>query len=89
MALGAPSAAVLGLVVRDGLSLALAGAATGVAGALALSRLLRAVLHDVSPTDPAAFAGAVVVLLAAAAAATLLPALRAARVDPVSTLRET
>jgi ABC-type antimicrobial peptide transport system permease subunit len=77
------------MVVRDGLRLALAGAGIGLAGAVALSRLLRGVLHDVSATDPATLAGAAVLLVAVAAAASLVPALRAARVDPVSTLRET
>ena len=57
-------------------------------GALALSRLLRGVLHEVSPTDPLTFAVAVLVLLAVAASASFFPALRASRVDPVTTLRE-
>lgn len=88
MALGARSGSVLVLVVRDGLRLGSAGAAIGLGGALALSRLLRAVLHDVSPTDPLTFAVAALVLLAVAAFASFFPALRASRVDPVSTLRE-
>ena len=89
MALGARRRSVLGMVVRHGLRLALAGAGIGLAGAVALSRFLRGVLHDVSATDPATLAGAAVLLVAVAVAASLVPALRAARVDPVSTLRET
>jgi predicted permease len=88
MALGARSAGVLAMVLRDGLRLALAGAAIGLAGALAVSRLLRAVLHDVSPADPVAFGVALAVLVAVAVAASIVPARRAARVDPAATLRE-
>ncbi len=89
MALGARSSAVVAMVLRDGLRLAAAGAAIGLAFALALSRLLVSVLHEVSPTDPAAFAGAAAVLAGVAVAACLVPARRAARVDPVATLRQT
>jgi putative ABC transport system permease protein len=89
MALGAPSSAVLTMVLGDGLRLALFGAGLGVAGALALSRLLLSVLHGVSPTDPATFATAVAVLVGVAAVASLAPAVRAARVDPMAVLRET
>ncbi|MFN8095478.1 MAG: FtsX-like permease family protein [Vicinamibacteria bacterium] len=89
MALGARSSAVVAMVLRDGLRLAAAGAAIGLALALALSRLLVSVLHEVSATDPAAFAGAAAVLVGVAVVACLVPARRAARVDPVATLRQT
>jgi putative ABC transport system permease protein len=89
MALGARKARVLAMVVGEGLRLALAGSAIGLAGALALSRLLRGALHQVSPTDPATFAAAALLLFAVAIVASLVPALRAARVDPMRTLRET
>ena len=88
LALGARAGTVLGMVVRDGLRLALCGAAIGLAGALALTRLLRAVLHDVSPTDPATFALSALVLIGVAAAASFFPARRAARVDPLVALRD-
>jgi putative ABC transport system permease protein len=88
MALGAQPGDVRAMVLRDGLRLGLVGAAAGLLGALALSRVLTTLLHGVSPTDPAPFAGAGLVLLAMAALASLLPALRAARLDPVSILRE-
>ncbi len=87
LALGAPRAGVVGMVVGRGLALALAGAAVGLAGALGLSRLLRGLLFGVGPTDPVTFAAAPAVLLAVAALASYLPARRAARVDPMIALR--
>jgi ABC-type antimicrobial peptide transport system permease subunit len=88
IALGARPADVGTMVLRDALRPGLAGAAAGLAGALALSRVLGSLLHGVSPTDPVAFAGAGLLLLAVAAVASLLPARRAARLDPVEVLRE-
>jgi putative ABC transport system permease protein len=88
LALGARAGDVRAMVLVDGLRLGLLGAAAGLLGALALSRLLRTLLHGVSPTDPATFVGAGLFLLAAAALASLLPALRAARLDPAAILRE-
>jgi putative ABC transport system permease protein len=88
MALGAEPGDVRAMVLRDGLRLGLVGAAAGLLGALALSRVLTTLLHGVSPTDPATFAGAGLLLVAVAALASLLPARRAARLDPVSILRE-
>ena len=88
MALGARAGEVQAMVLWDGLGLGLAGAALGLAGALALSRVLRSLLHDVSPTDPATFAGVGVLLLAVAALASFVPARRAARLDPAAILRE-
>ncbi len=87
LALGAPRTGVVGMVVGRGLALTLAGAAVGLAGALALSRLLRTLLFGVGPTDPVTFAAAPLVLLAVAALASYLPARRAARVDPMIALR--
>ena len=88
MALGARATEVQAMVLRDGLRLGIAGAVLGLAGALALSRVLRGLLHDVSPTDPATFAGVGLFLLAVAALASFVPARRAARLDPAATLRE-
>ncbi len=87
MALGAVRRDVLALVVRQGFALAAAGLVIGVAGALALTRVLRSLLFSVSATDPAVF-GAIVALLAVIAlVACYLPARRAARVDPMVALR--
>jgi putative ABC transport system permease protein len=87
MALGADARHVLGLVVRQGLSMALVGTAIGVAGAVALSRWIEALLFGVSATDPATFAVVVGTLLAVAAIACYIPAWRATRVDPTTALR--
>lgn len=87
MALGAREAQVGGMVVRESVWLALVGIAIGLVAAFAGTRLLRALLFDVSPTDPFVLAVAPVVLIAVAALASLAPARRAARVDPAVALR--
>jgi putative ABC transport system permease protein len=78
---------VLRLILGQGLRLTAVGLAAGLAGAVALSRLMQTVLYDVRPTDAATYAAVTVVLLVAALAASVLPAWRAARVDPVTALR--
>jgi putative ABC transport system permease protein len=88
VALGATRDNVLGLVLRQGATLTIAGAALGLAGAFALTRLIAAQLYAVKPTDPATFALVTLLLLAVALAATLVPAMRATRVDPIIALRE-
>jgi len=87
MALGADARHVLGLVVRQGLSMALVGTAIGLAGAFALSRWIDALLFGVTATDPATFAVVVSTLLAVATIACYIPAWRATRVDPTTALR--
>jgi putative ABC transport system permease protein len=87
MALGARHAEVLALVVRHAVVLAGIGLIVGLAGALALSRLVSSLLFRVSPTDPPTFATGMVVLTAVAVLAATLPARRAARTDPVVALR--
>ena len=87
MALGAHPAMLLWLVVRSGMKLALTGAALGMAGALALSRLMSNAVFGVSPRDPWALTLGIAIILTAAFLAVLIPALRAARVDPMVALR--
>nr|MBA3560547.1 FtsX-like permease family protein [Gemmatimonadaceae bacterium] len=87
IALGARSSDVGWLVTRQGIVLALMGVAIGLGGALGLTRLLRTLLFEVSPIDPLVLGAASAVLIAVAAAASALPAIRAARVDPVEALR--
>jgi predicted permease len=87
LSLGASRANVLRLVVRQGMVLALAGSAAGMAGALLLSRLMTNMLYGVRPTDPLIFAGVAIVLGLVALVATYLPARRATRIDPMVALR--
>jgi predicted permease len=87
VALGATPRSVLGLVVGQGMTLAVIGVVAGIAGALVLTRVMTAVLYDVRATDPMTFAIVVVVLLGTAFVASWLPARRALRIDPVQALR--
>jgi predicted permease len=87
MALGAERREVLGLILRQGLRLALAGVAAGVAGAFGLTRFLSSFLYGVKPTDPLTFIAVSLILTAVALVASYLPARRATKVDPVVALR--
>ena len=87
MALGAQRADVLQLVVGHGMRLVLAGLVIGLIGALALTRLLRALLFGVGPTDPVTFAATPLLLALTALLACWLPAARASKVDPMEALR--
>jgi putative ABC transport system permease protein len=87
MALGADRGTVVAMVARNAAGLAGAGVLCGVAAAVALTRLLRSLLFEVSATDSASFGGAVLLLLAIGTVAACVPAWRASRIDPVSTLR--
>jgi putative ABC transport system permease protein len=87
LALGAQPSDVLGMVLRQGMSLAGIGIAVGVAGAVALTRVLASLLYGTAPTDAVTFAAVVALLAAVGLAATWLPARRATRVDPAEALR--
>jgi predicted permease len=86
-ALGAQAGGIVGLVLREGLALALAGIAIGVAVAYAAAQGMSALLFGVRPEDPLTLAAATALCLAAAIGGCLHPAMRAARVDPLSALR--
>ena len=87
VALGASTAEIVGLVLGQGMRLALAGALVGLAAALVTTRLLVGLIPSVEPNDPATLLTVVLVLLTVAVAATYLPARRATRVDPIAALR--
>jgi putative ABC transport system permease protein len=87
LALGARPGHVIGLVLRQGLVLGLAGLALGLGIAMLLTRLIAARLYQTTTTDPATFAGVSAVLLAVALVASYVPARRAVRADPMSALR--
>jgi predicted permease len=87
MALGARSGDIVGLVVRQGMTLAAIGIVMGLAGALALTRLMSSLLFGVSATDVVTFSAVPALLASVALAATVIPAVRAARVDPMMALR--
>jgi len=86
-ALGAASADVVRLVLREALALAAIALAVGLAGSLALTRVLQTLLFEITPTDPATLASVCIVILAVSALAAILPARRATRVDPMIALR--
>jgi predicted permease len=86
LALGAQRGTILKMVLRQGLTLAAAGAGVGLVGALIVSHLMAGLLYGVSPYDLYTFAGVTAVLTAVAIAASYIPALRAMRLDPITTL---
>jgi putative ABC transport system permease protein len=88
IALGASRGSVLRLVVMQGMRPVVAGLVLGVAGALALSRLMTSLLFEITPADALTYVGVATVLLAAAALSCYLPARRATRLNVVSALRE-
>jgi predicted permease len=87
MALGANRQAVLWMVLERGLKLAVMGALIGLPGAWGATRMLRSINHDLAPAHPLIFGSVALVLVAVALLASLLPARRAARVDPMAALR--
>lgn len=87
MALGATRPDVLGMMLREGLAVCATGLAVGLPGALLVTRAMRALLYEVSPTDPVALSAAILVLATTASVACLIPARRAASVSPTVALR--
>jgi putative ABC transport system permease protein len=88
IALGAKQSDVLGLVVRQGVTLAAMGVALGLLGAFGITRVISSLLYNVTPTDPISFGGVAVFLALIAVLASYLPARRATNVDPIVALRE-
>jgi putative ABC transport system permease protein len=88
IALGAGRGAVLKLIFSQGVGMIATGLALGLAGALSATRLLGSMLFEISPADPATYIAVIAILAFAALAGTLVPALRATRVDPSTVLRQ-
>jgi putative ABC transport system permease protein len=88
VALGADAGRVMRLVLGDSVKLAAIGGVIGIVAALGLTRLIRNLLVDVTPSDPRVMAFAALVLIGAAIAAAIVPARRASRVDPIVVLRD-
>jgi putative ABC transport system permease protein len=88
LALGAPRVRVLRLIVREGMTMSVAGIGAGLIGAVAVSQVLGSLVFGVPVRDPATFTVVSVVLTVVALAACAVPALRASRVDPMVSLRE-
>jgi predicted permease len=88
IALGAQRGSILGMVVKQGMSLAGMGIVAGLIGAAALTRVMASLLFGVSTTDAVTFSSVAVFLAAVALAASYVPALRATRVDPIVALRD-
>jgi ABC-type antimicrobial peptide transport system permease subunit len=87
LALGATQRNILHLIVRQGMTLALTGVAIGLAGAFALTRLMRSLLFGVRSSDPLTFVAIAALLTLIALLASYIPARRAARIDPMVSMR--
>ena len=88
MALGAPAAAVMNMVLRQGIALSAVGIALGLCLAFAFTRLMTALLYGVDPVDPVTFTVVPIGLMLVVIAASYLPARRASRLDPMNALRQ-
>jgi putative ABC transport system permease protein len=88
LALGAVRGQIVRKFLRHGLSIAMASAAAGIAMSLGLTRLLSGMLYGVSPTDPPTLAAVVLIVMTVAGMASLIPAIRAGRVEPMQVLRD-
>jgi putative ABC transport system permease protein len=87
MALGAEPGVIARFILRQGLTMAVTGIVAGLCGALVLTQFMRSLIFGVSTSDPLTFAAVTVLLLLISVVASYLPALRAARVDPIQALR--
>jgi putative ABC transport system permease protein len=87
VALGAASGEILWLILRQGLSMGVSSVALGIAGAMAIRRFLASFLFQVSSADAVTLGACSAILLTVVAAASLIPAMRATRIDPVQALR--
>jgi putative ABC transport system permease protein len=87
MALGATRLDILRLIAKEGIRLILMGAALGLAGSLVTVQLLKKLLFNVGPHDPASYAAVMLLLVLVALVATLIPACSAMRVEPAESLR--
>jgi ABC-type antimicrobial peptide transport system permease subunit len=87
IAIGAKAGDVIGLVLRQSLRIALVGIVGGIGTALLMTRLLSRMLFGVTATDPLTFVVVTMLVFSVTVAATLIPAWRAARIDPIRTLR--
>jgi putative ABC transport system permease protein len=88
MALGAPAATVMRMVLRQGLGLSAVGIGLGLGMAVGLTRLMTALLYGVDPVDPVTFLVVPTGLMIVVLMASYLPARRAAKVDPINALRQ-
>ncbi len=88
VAMGASWAGVQKLVLRQGLKLAAIGVAVGLVGVFATTKLTESMIYGVSPMDPATLVGGIAFLVGLGLLGSLLPALRASRVDPILALRD-
>jgi ABC-type antimicrobial peptide transport system permease subunit len=88
IALGAQPGNILGMVVRQGMTLAGIGIVAGLIGAFALTRVMESLLFGISANDAVTFCAVAAILAAAAFAASVIPARRATRVNPMAVLRE-
>jgi len=86
MSIGATSSDILKMIVSDGVKLAAAGIAIGAVAAFGLTRLMRSLLFGVGPSDPITFTAIVLVLITVALLASIIPAVRAAAVNPLLAL---
>jgi putative ABC transport system permease protein len=86
-ALGATRREIVSLILRQGAALITTGIAVGILGAAAASRVLGALLFRVSPLDPVTYAAVVLLMAGVATLASIVPAVRASRVDPVKTIQ--
>jgi predicted permease len=87
MALGAQRSRVMAMIFRENVVVAAIGCGAGLAAAVMLSKILESFLYETSPHDPMVFAGSIVALAAVACGASFLPALRAARIEPIIAIR--